>query len=611
MTGYNADSIKVLKFPEEIRQRTSMYLGEEDSWATRCCVEIIDNALDEARAKYAKNIRVVLLDSYVLVFDDGRGIPVDIHKDTKKPAIQTIFDTVHAGGKFDTSNYDVSAGTNGTGASAVNAVSSLFKAWSYRGGWKSIEFKKGKLTSKLSPLKLGYKGINQKYFKWKNKGTVVLFQIDTSIVKSKIDYSHIKQMLKFSSYLLPGISIEYITPKIHKVYSSTKGLSGYLLKKSKELQSEDLTKSFDFDSKFCSCHFKFVKSDENIIETYVNGALTSEGGTHLTGFKNVLCDCIKERANKRDSDFKADDILDGLVCVINTNIPDAKFQSQVKDKLTTRDAVQWVYDCLYDDLRKWVKGNLSAVKEIIERANLSRRAKIDWEQARKAVLAVKGKRGKSSLPPSRKFAVSTGKDVNKRELYIVEGDSAASSCRSARDPRYQEILALRGKILNVVKATNKQIYDSQEIVNILQAIGISSDKKGYRVGKVIITADADPDGNHICCLVATLIYKLAPDLIKKGMLYRADAPLFIGKTDTRNYYASSLKGLQKYKVKFKTITRAKGLGELDADMLRDITFKDDKNHVQITMSDAKSMMRAIKLMGDDIEERKKLLGNIN
>ena len=544
-------------------------------------------------------------------------------------------------------------------------------------------------------------------------------------------------MLKFSAYLIPKLKIEYINKnkKVNKVYCSKTGLSGYLDKKVDTLNSEQLTTAFHFDSKFCSCHFEFVKSDDSLIETYVNGARTLEDGNHLVGFKKVLHTIVQERANKKDSDFKPDDIIDGLVLVLNVNIPDAKFQSQVKDKLTTRDAIDWVYDALYKDLKKWGSSNASAIKEIIVRANLSRKAKLDWEQTRKAVLAVKGKRGKTSLPSSRKFAVSTGKDISKRELYVVEGDSAASSCRSARDPKYQEILALRGKILNAEKDKGSKLYQSQEVINILQAIGISADGNKYRVGKIVITSDADPDGcldgntriltlngknpkiktlvkqykrdkkpievysvdkdgnlvvgkaikprvtrtvdkmikltfdngssilctlnhkwlinnpskkddrviwkdglgyiqakdltenddvisinvsknvlishiakkeiinseqevycmtvpeygnfmvadkegngicssnSHIDCLVLTLLYKLAPDLFKKGMVYRLDAPLFIGKTDTKNYYADSLNSLKKMAKSFKTITRAKGLGELDADLLRDICFK--------------------------------------
>ena len=601
---YTADSIKVLKFPADIRKRTSMYLGEEDQWATRCLVEILDNALDEARAKYAKTIRLIVDGNRFIVFDDGRGIPTEKHKATGNPAIQTVFDTIHAGGKFDTSNYDVSAGTNGTGASAVNAVSSFFRAYSFRNGWKSLHFAKGILKKKLHSEKLPYK--------WKQKGSVVEFELDKSIVKSEVDLKYIVKMLKFSAYLIPKLKIEYINKnkKVNKVYCSKTGLSGYLDKKVNTLNSEQLTTAFHFDSKFCSCHFEFVKSDDSLIETYVNGARTLEDGNHLVGFKKVLHAIVQERANKKDSDFKPDDIIDGLVLVLNVNIPDAKFQSQVKDKLTTRDAIDWVYDALYKDLKKWGSSNASAIKEIIVRANLSRKAKLDWEQTRKAVLAVKGKRGKTSLPSSRKFAISTGKDINKRELYVVEGDSAASSCRSARDPKYQEILALRGKILNAEKDKGSKLYQSQEVINILQAIGISADGNKYRVGKIIITSDADPDGAHIDCLVLTLLYKLAPDLFKKGMVYRLDAPLFIGKTDTKNYYADSLNSLKKMAKSFKTITRAKGLGELDADLLRDIGFKDDRNHIQITLADAKGMAKAMKIMGDDVNERKKLLSSM-
>lgn len=619
---YNANSIKVLDFPVCCHARPSMYIGDTTApkggycdGVLQCVKEALDNAVDEASNKYSNVVGFVAQkDGSFVIYDTGRGIPVEVHpkfKKEKKSTLEVIFTVLHAGGKMDSSNYDKSVGRNGLGISVTNALSSWFRVTTCRNRkWYTQLYQEGYVKSKVQTTVNPSKRLGIKV----SKGTVIEFLPLSKVFKDSIkcDLSAVFKWMKFSQYLLPGITFKYenrLKGK-SKEFCSTKGIEGYLNKLCKDIGSEDITDTFTLRYPTIDLSLKWVKNDDCIIESYVNGSPTPNGGTHVNGLKKALTACISNYSKRSDS-FKPDDLLEGLVCVLNYKMDEPLFDSQTKTKLVNKGTVDDLPAEIEKDLTKWGRANKQALLEIIQRANDIRGAKLQFEQARKAIAAVKGKRGKSSLPSSRKFAVSTGKDINKRELYIVEGDSAASSCRSARSPQYQEVLALRGKILNAEKDKGSKLYQSQEVVNILQAIGISAEGNKYRVGKIVITSDSDPDGSHIDCLVLTLLYKLAPDLFKKGMVYRLDAPLFIGKTDTKNYYADSLNSLKKMCKSYKTITRAKGLGELDADLLREIAFKDDRNHIRITLSDAKNMTKAMKLMGDDVQERKKLLSNMS
>ena len=619
---YDASSIKVLDYPLCCQVRPSMYIGDTTApkggycdGVLQCVKEALDNAVDEASNKYSNTVGFIAQkDGSFVIYDTGRGIPVEVHpkfKKEKKSTLEVIFTVLHAGGKMDTSSYDKSVGRNGLGISVTNALSSWFRVTTCRDRkWYTQLYKEGYVKSKVETTVNPSKRLGIKI----TKGTVIEFLPLSKVFKDSIkcDISAVFKWMKFSQYLLPGITFKYenrLKGK-SKEFCSSKGIEGYLNKLCKDIGSEDITDTFTLKYPTIDLSLKWVKNDDCIIESYVNGSPTPNGGTHVNGLKKALTACISNYSKRSDS-FKPDDLLEGLVCVLNYKMNEPLFDSQTKTKLVNKGTVDELPAEIEKDLTKWGRSNKQALLEIIQRANDIRGAKLQFEQARKAIAAVKGKRGKSSLPPSSKFSVSTTKNAKDRELYIVEGLSAAGTAKAAKDHHYQESLALRGKFLNAEKTTVSRLFESDEVLNILKAIGYNSDNKSltYRVGKVIMLSDEDDDGKHIDTLVCTLLQKLCPDLIEKGMLYKVSAPLFVGRTDSTQYYGANMNDLKRqYKGKFKSITRIKGWGEASAALLREVAFDPaTRKLIQIKQSDKKGIQQAKKLLGDDIDARRQLL----
>lgn len=605
---YDESSIKVLKGLLGVRKRPTMYIGNVDADGLFQCVkEIIDNGIDECSNGYSKSLKLIVDKEFVTVADTGRGIPVGIHPDFKKEKLSTlevIMTQLHAGGKMDTDSYTNSVGRNGVGVSVSNALAERFNVWTYRDRkWWFQSYSKGKPTTKVVNKNPPFK---------QSKGTIVQFKPDFTIFKkgSSLDLKRIKELFSFNRYLIPGVEFQY-EDKINnksKTYISNKGLKGLLQKQVKDLGVEDLTTIFEHHSSLLDVVFQWVKNDDYEIKSFVNGSPTAEGGTHVKCLQSELYDWIMEFAPSK-SNFKADDILEGLYAIINLKYDNPLFDSQTKDRLTNKEIAELIEEDLADNLKKWAKINKESIQEIIDRASAIRDAKAQYEQTKKAIAAVKGKRGKSSLPGAKKFAGCTCKNASDIELYILEGDSALGTARVARDPKYQEVLCLRGKILNAEKDKVQKVFESEEVVNILKAIGYDPENKKltFRVGKVILLADADSDGSHIECLVSTLIQKLCPELIKRNMLYTVDAPLYVGRTDTKIYYGGSLSDLKKQCKTLKSVTRIKGWGECSPSLLRDVAFSKNAVLVPITESKGKDLKEALLVMGDDSQARKKLL----
>jgi DNA gyrase/topoisomerase IV subunit B len=504
---YNANSIKVLDYPVCCHVRPGMYIGDTTApkggycdGVLQCVKEALDNAVDEASNKYSNVVGFVAQkDGSFVIYDTGRGIPVEVHpkfKKEKKSTLEVIFTVLHAGGKMDSSNYDKSVGRNGLGISVTNALSSWFRVTTCRNRkWYTQLYQEGYVKSKVRTTVNPSKRLGIKV----SKGTVIEFLPLSKVFKDSIkcDLSAVFKWMKFSQYLLPGITFKYenrLKGK-SKEFCSTKGIEGYLNKLCKDIGSEDITDTFTLRYPTIDLSLKWVKNDDCIIESYVNGSPTPNGGTHVNGLKKALTACISNYSKRSDS-FKPDDLLEGLVCVLNYKMDEPLFDSQTKTKLVNKGTVDDLPAEIEKDLTKWGRANKQALLEIIQRANDIRGAKLQFEQARKAIAAVKGKRGKSSLPPSSKFSVSTTKNAKDRELYIVEGLSAAGTAKAAKDHHYQESLALRGKFLNAEKTTASRLFESDEVLNILKAIGYNSDDKSitYRVGKVIMLSDEDDDG---------------------------------------------------------------------------------------------------------------------
>ena len=503
-------------------------------------------------------------------------------------------------------NYLLEAGvfvknTHGVGSSCTNALSSYFQVWTYRDKkWWTQSYAKGKPTSKV------VEGKPEGNYK---KGTVVRFTPDSSILKNKLDIKALVTWVRNSSFLNPGVNFFLRIGDKEHTYNSN-GLGDYIEYITKDLEVESLYKPFIMKTENVDVALQWFETDDSSLNSWCNSSPTIEGGTHLKGLITVISKGFEQFAKKKL--YKAEDLRTGLYGAINIRISGPEFDSQTKEKLMNAEAEKMVIEQIGKEFEKYLSSNKTFVNKILNRANEMRALLNKFSQEKKALSKLKV-RGKVSLPPAEKFISCNCKDAETRELYIVEGMSAAGTARMARNPYNQEILKLRGKIMNVERVNLAKAYESEDVLNVLKAIGFdpSNKERDRRVGKVILLCDADDDGYHISVLLLILFQKLYPELLSEGRVYTVNAPLFVGRSKTTEYYGESLKDLQKqFKGKFESVTRIKGWGECDAALLRKFAFEPTTRKLQkINSVSGNDLKYFHKIVGNDVTVRKELLSS--
>ncbi|QVJ95109.1 DNA topoisomerase IV subunit B [Mycoplasma mycoides] len=614
---YDESAIQVLEGLDAVRKRPGMYIGSTDNRGLHHLVwEIVDNAIDEALAGYCTQIDVILeKDNSITVIDNGRGIPTGMHK-TGKSTPEVIFSVLHAGGKFDSTAYKSSGGLHGVGSSVTNALSKRFKATIYRDKKiHEIEFKNGgKLEKPLTFIANTYK-----------TGTTINFLPDDSIFSNtKFNFSLISERLKESALLNSGLKITLsdLISNRYVEYQFQDGLVEFIkeLVDDKTPVTDIITINNESKSIIAEIALQYTEDDNEIILGFANNVKTSDGGTHLVGFKSGLIRAINDYAKdqkilKDKTKLDSNDLREGLVAIVTVKIPEnlIEYEGQTKSKLGTSDAKTVVEQIVYEFMSYWLIENKVLANKVIENALNAQKARIAAKQARQAIKSVKGKKNVNKLMLG-KLTPAQGKKRELNELYLVEGDSAGGSAKSGRDRNFQAILPLRGKVINSEKAKLVDLLKNEEIQSIINAIGAGVGKdfdiSDINYGKIIIMTDADTDGAHIQTLLLTFFYRHMKDLITHKKVYIALPPLYkITFNDKSFIYLwdeEELNEFNKTNTKKYEIQRYKGLGEMNADQLWQTTM-DPKNRkiIQVSISDGLLAERMFKtLMGDDVEKRK-------
>ena len=623
---YGADQIQILEGLEAVRKRPGMYIGSTSTRGLHHLVyEIVDNAVDEALAGYCHNIFVTINpgDS-ITVVDDGRGIPVGINKKAGLPAVEVVFTVLHAGGKFGGGGYKVSGGLHGVGASVVNALSEWLEVEICSDGKiYQQRYERGKVVEKLTLI-----GTCEP----ETTGTKVTFLPDKEIFEDTVyDFNTLKQRLREMAFLTKNIRIVLRDERnqeepVEKVFHYEGGIREFVkyLNKGKTPLYEDIIYCEGTrDGVYVEVAMQHNDSYTEGSYSFVNNITTPEGGTHLTGFKNALTKTFNDyaRTNKliKDSDqnLSGDDIREGLTAIISIKIGEPQFEGQTKQKLGNSEARGAVESVVTDQLTIFLEQHPQVAKTIVEKSVLSARAR---EAARKARDLTRRKSALDGLSLPGKLADCSDKDPSKCEIYIVEGDSAGGSAKTARSRATQAILPLRGKILNVEKARLERIYGNAEIKAMITAFGTGIhedfDISKLRYHKIIIMTDADVDGAHIATLLLTFLYRFMPELIKQGYVYLAQPPLYKLERNKKVWYAYSDEQLQKIldevgRDQYNKIQRYKGLGEMDAEQLWETTMDPEKRILKrVTMDEAQSSeidLTFTTLMGDQVEPRREFI----
>ncbi len=615
---YKAKDIQVLKGLEAVRKRPAMYIGDIGKRGLHHLVnEVVDNSIDEAMAGFCSKVTVTLRkDNSVTVQDNGRGIPVDIHPEMKKPALEVVMTVLHAGGKFDKNTYKVSGGLHGVGVSVVNALSELCEVEVFREGQIYHQrYKKG-----IPEANVTVTG------KTKQSGTKTTFYPDRSIFTTTIfDYEIVSQRLMELAFLNKNLQIDVHDERTDEKdsYHSKKGIIQFVkyLDENKTALHPTISLSGERDDIDVEIALEYNDTYHENILSYVNNISTLEGGTHLSGFKTALTRTLNNYALKNNLlknekiNFSGEDVREGLTAVISLKIPEPQFEGQTKTKLGNSEVRGIVESLTGEKLSEYLEENPSVARKIIEKSLIAARARDAAKKARELT------RRKSALDGSGlpgKLADCSYTDPAECELYIVEGDSAGGSAKQGRDRRYQAILPLRGKILNVEKARLDKILANEEIRTIITAFGtgIGSDEfdiSKVRYHKIILMTDADVDGSHIRTLLLTFFYRHMPDLIKLGHIYIAQPPLYQLKKGKEFHYAFDdterdvvIKRMGGNGV---TIQRYKGLGEMNPDQLWKTTMDPETRTIlKVTLDDAAETEHLFTtLMGDNVEPRREFI----
>ena len=624
-TEYGADQIQILEGLEAVRKRPGMYIGSTSSRGLHHLVyEIVDNAVDEALAGFCTEIHVdINPDNSITVTDNGRGIPVGINHKAGIPAVEVVFTILHAGGKFGGGGYKVSGGLHGVGASVVNALSEWLEVTIHRDGKEYKQrYERGKT---MYPLKVtGDCDPNV-------SGTKVDFLPDKEIFEDTIyDYDILKQRLREMAFLTKGLRIVLEDKREgqerEKVFHYEGGIREFVsyLNRSKEaLYPEIIYCEGEKDGVAVEVAMQHNDSYTENTYGFVNNINTPEGGTHITGFRNAITNTFNDYARKnkllKDSEpnLSGDDIREGLTAIISVKIGNPQFEGQTKQKLGNSEARGAVDSVVSKQLEIFLEQNPTVAKATVEKSVLAQRAR---EAARKARDLTRRKSALDSMSLPGKLADCSDKNPENCEIYIVEGDSAGGSAKTARNRATQAILPLRGKILNVEKARLDKIYGNKEIKAMITAFGTGIhedfDISKLRYHKIIIMTDADVDGAHIATLLLTFLYRFMPELIKQGYVYLAQPPLYKVEKNKKVWYAYDYDELNNILTEIgrdgnNKIQRYKGLGEMDADQLWETTMDPEKRILlRVTMDEAATSeidLTFTTLMGDKVEPRREFI----
>jgi DNA gyrase subunit B len=629
---YSADSIQVLEGLEAVRKRPAMYIGDVSTKGLHHLVyEVVDNSIDEALAGYCKNIDVTINeDGSVTVVDDGRGIPVDYHEKEKKSALEVVLTVLHAGGKFDKDSYKVSGGLHGVGVSCVNALSTYLKAEVFLGGKHYMqEFSTGKPLHDIQVI-----GETDK------RGTSITFKPDDSIfITTEYSFETLESRIRELAFLNKGIRLTLTDKREmeegngfrNSEFLSQEGLKefvAFLDENREKLIEKVITIETEKDGVPVEVAMQYNTSFSENVHSYVNNINTIEGGTHLAGFRRALTRTLKSYAEKSGMlaklkfDISGDDFREGLTAVISCKVQEPQFEGQTKTKLGNNEVMGSVDQAVGEALINYLEENPKDARNIVNKVILAATAR---HAARKAREMVQRKTVLSGAGLPGKLADCSERGPENTEIFMVEGDSAGGTAKQGRDRKFQAILPLRGKILNVEKAMHHKIFDSDEIKNIFTALGVSigteEDSKalnlsGIRYHKIVIMTDADVDGSHIATLIMTFFFRFMQEVISNGYLYIATPPLYLVKKGTSEIYCwteedrlKAVEDLGKGKESTVHVQRYKGLGEMNAEQLWDTTMNPARRTLrQVTIDSAAEADRIFSmLMGDDVPPRREFI----
>ncbi len=621
--SYDAGSIAVLEGLEAVRKRPGMYIGSVSRKGLNHLIyEILDNAVDEHLAGFCDTIHVTLeADGSCTVLDNGRGIPVGMHEKGVSAA-RLVFSTLHAGGKFDNSSYKTSGGLHGVGSSVVNALSLFMDVEISRDGYIHHDrYERGVPSIELE------NGLLPKIGKTKKTGTKINFLPDGEIFeKTRFKEDEIKSRLHETAYLNPKLTIVYEDkrkePAEHLEYHETEGIKGFVadLNKNSEVICDIIYFKGENEGITVEAAFQYTNEFHENVLGFCNNIYNAEGGTHLTGFKTTFTTVINQYARElgilkeKDSNFTGTDVRNGMTAIISMKHPDPRFEGQTKTKLDNQDAARAAGKITGDEIQLFFDRNLEVLKAVISCAEKAAKIRKSEERAKTNLLT----KQKFSFDSNGKLANCESRDASVCEIFIVEGDSAGGSAKTARNRNFQAILPIRGKILNVEKASIDKVLANAEIKTMINAFGCGFsegfgndfDITKLRYDKIIIMADADVDGAHISTLLLTLFYRFMPELIFEGHVYIAMPPLYkaIPSRGTEEYLYDDA-ALEKYRKRHKgsfTLQRYKGLGEMDADQLWETTL-DPKTRIlkRVEIEDARMASDVTEmLMGTNVPPRK-------
>lgn len=629
---YTADSIQALEGIEHVRMRPSMYIGDVGPRGLHHLVyEVVDNSIDEAMAGHCDTITVTIHeDNSVSVRDNGRGIPVDLHKKEGISALEVVMTKIGAGGKFDKDSYKVSGGLHGVGVSCVNALSSHLKAEVHRGGKIYVqEYEKG---HSLYTVKEDGETTD--------RGTIITFKPDHTIFNETVyNYSTLSSRMRELTYLNRGLTIITIDERnkdeegnvLKETFHSEGGLKEFVefIDGNREALMEDIIyMDGERDGVPVEVAMRYNTSYNENLHSYVNNINTHEGGTHLTGFRRALTRTLKRYADENFNlarekvEIVGDDFREGLTAIISVKVMEPQFEGQTKTKLGNSEVSGAVDRIVGEMLTNYLEENPNEAKIIVEKVILAAKARQAAKRAREMVQR-KNPMGGSGLPG--KLADCSSKDPAESELYIVEGDSAGGTAKQGRDRHFQAILPLRGKILNVEKAMAHRVFENEEIRNIYTALGVTigteEDSKALnieklRYHKIVIMTDADVDGSHIATLILTFFFRYMKELIENGYIYIAAPPLYMVKKGQRKQYAWNdeerdriIDDWSEGTGRGVTIQRYKGLGEMNAEQLWETTMSPENRTLrQVTIDNAAEADRVFSmLMGDDVPPRREFI----